>query len=182
MFGSVLSLFQFSSCCVECKSSSNALCLLCVCVCVRERERERETERETLDTPFINFPLHFHAHCRDNNYCTASSRGNDFDGLFMRASITAAVLSALLITHHAYSSIWQGLQCFAILGFSINLPSYDNVSANMKYIILTSFVAILTFWHRNYFFLILAHSVYKMWIIQEPNMLELWNKLHFEEK
>jgi len=32
------------------------------------------------------------------------------------------------------------------------------------------------------FFLILAHSVYKMWIIQEPNQLELWNKLHFEEE
>ena len=28
-------------------------------------------------------------------------------------------------------------------------------------------------------FLILAHPVYKMWKIQEPNMLELWNKLHF---
>jgi len=40
----------------------------------------------------------------------------------------------------------------------------------------------LIFWRRNYFFLILAHSVYKMWIIQEPNMLELWKKLHFEEK
>ena len=40
----------------------------------------------------------------------------------------------------------------------------------------------LTFWSRNYFFLILAHSVYKMWIIQEPSMLELWNKLHFEEE
>jgi len=40
----------------------------------------------------------------------------------------------------------------------------------------------LTFWRRNYFFLILAHPVYKIWIIQEPNMLELWNKLHFEEK
>ena len=40
----------------------------------------------------------------------------------------------------------------------------------------------LTSWRRNYFFLILAHSVNKMWIIQEPNMLELWNKLHFEEK
>ena len=40
----------------------------------------------------------------------------------------------------------------------------------------------LTFWRRNYFFLIWAHSVYKMWIIQEPNTLELWNKLHFEEK
>ena len=32
------------------------------------------------------------------------------------------------------------------------------------------------------FFLILAHSVYKMWIIQEANKLALWNKLHFEEK
>ena len=30
------------------------------------------------------------------------------------------------------------------------------------------------------FFLILAHPVYKMWIIQEPNKLALWNKLHFE--
>jgi len=40
----------------------------------------------------------------------------------------------------------------------------------------------LTFWRRNYFFLILAHPVYKMWIIQEPNKLELWNILHFEEK
>jgi len=39
----------------------------------------------------------------------------------------------------------------------------------------------LTFWSRNNF-LILAHSVYKMWIIQEPNKLELWNKLHFEEE
>jgi len=31
----------------------------------------------------------------------------------------------------------------------------------------------LTFWGRNYFFFILAHPVYKMLIIQEPNMLEL---------
>ena len=32
------------------------------------------------------------------------------------------------------------------------------------------------------FFLILAQPVYKMWITQELNMLELWNKLHFEEE
>ena len=43
-------------------------------------------------------------------------------------------------------------------------------------------VSHLTFWLRNYFFLILAHPVYKIWITQEPNMLELWNKLHFEEE
>jgi len=40
----------------------------------------------------------------------------------------------------------------------------------------------LIFWRRNYFFLILAHPVHKMWIIREPNTLELWNKLHFEGK
>jgi len=41
----------------------------------------------------------------------------------------------------------------------------------------------LTFWRRNYYFLyILAHSVHKMWIQQEPNALELWNKLYFEGK
>jgi len=32
------------------------------------------------------------------------------------------------------------------------------------------------------FFKILAHTVCKMWIKQEPNTLELWNKLHFEEE
>ena len=31
-------------------------------------------------------------------------------------------------------------------------------------------------------FLILAHAVYKIWIIQEQNKLELWNKLYFKEK
>ena len=31
-------------------------------------------------------------------------------------------------------------------------------------------------------FSILAHSVYKMSLKQEPNILEIWNKLHSEEK
>ena len=48
--------------------------------------------------------------------------------------------------------------------------------------VLCSELVQLTFWRRNYFFLILAHPVYKMWIIQEPNTLDLWNKLHFEEE
>ena len=39
----------------------------------------------------------------------------------------------------------------------------------------------LTFWRRNYIFNFNT-PVYKMWIIQEPNTFELWNKLHFEEK
>ena len=57
-----------------------------------------------------------------------------------------------------------------------------HVEAWNKLIIKFSASSWLTFWRRNYFFLILAHPVYKMWIIQEPNKLALWTKLHFEEK
>jgi hypothetical protein len=32
------------------------------------------------------------------------------------------------------------------------------------------------------FFFNFNTPVYKIWLIQEPNTLELWNKLHFEEK
>jgi len=39
----------------------------------------------------------------------------------------------------------------------------------------------LTFRRRN-FFLNFSTPVYKMWIIQKPNSLELWNKLYFEEE
>ena len=43
-------------------------------------------------------------------------------------------------------------------------------------------LCVINFLEPELFFLILAHSVYKMWIIQEPNTLDLWNKLHFEEE
>jgi len=51
---------------------------------------------------------------------------------------------------------------------------YQTVQGNAAIVWLTS-------WRRNYF-LILAHPVYKMWKIQEPKALDLWNKLHFEEE
>jgi hypothetical protein len=113
-------------------------CPVCVCVCAARMCDTRHTIHK-LSTPFwcllhCNFMWEwfwwaFYAHEATQHMC---------------ASNTVAVLNALLIAHHAYSSIWQGLQFFALLGFSINLPSYDNLSANMKYIIVTSFVAILT--------------------------------------
>jgi len=39
----------------------------------------------------------------------------------------------------------------------------------------------LTLWRRN-FLLNFSTPVFKMWIIQEPNKVALWNKRHFEEK
>ena len=42
-------------------------------------------------------------------------------------------------------------------------------------------------WHINllatdFFFQILTHPVFKMWVKQKPNKVALWNKWHFEEK
>jgi len=34
----------------------------------------------------------------------------------------------------------------------------------------------------DFYIYILAHPVCKMWIIQEPKKVALWNKRHFEEK
>ena len=34
----------------------------------------------------------------------------------------------------------------------------------------------------DFFFQTLAHPVLKMWVIQKPNKVALWNKRHFEEK
>ena len=45
---------------------------------------------------------------------------------------------------------------------------------------LVSFINLLA--PELFFFLILAQPIYKMWIIQELNTLELWNRLHFEEE
>ena len=39
----------------------------------------------------------------------------------------------------------------------------------------------LTFW-RRIFVQILAHPVFKMWVIQKPNKVALWHKRHFGEK
>ena len=48
--------------------------------------------------------------------------------------------------------------------------NYTSLSGNIKYTCIQHFTFLLvisvmknlTFWHRNYFFLILAHTVYKM--------------------
>jgi len=41
---------------------------------------------------------------------------------------------------------------------------------------------VFNLWAPGFYIQILAHPVYKMWIIQEPKKAALWNKRHFEEK
>ena len=57
--------------------------------------------------------------------------------------------------------------------------SFTNYVALLQFVIGQPYINPLA---PELFFLILAHPVYKMWIIQEPNKLALRNKLHFEEE
>ena len=86
--------------------------------------------------------------------------------------------------------------CRLILIFQIQIPAELSdvkvLPVHIKYLTLFYKGCHLSFYEQTIdqikllapelFFLILAHPVYKMWIIQEPNTLDLWNKLHFEEE
>ena len=74
-----------------------------------------------------------------------------------RGAITASIVFA---TAHHLSLFWPGW----IPHISRRRRSFNilNLSAT------------------DFFFQILAHSVFKMWVIQKPNKVALWNKRHFE--
>ena len=72
---------------------------------------------------------------------------------------------------------WSSVPCFSLINI-INIHNLEHKEFTEK--IYTLYIFTLTFW-RRIFFLILAHSVFKMWVIQKPNKVALWNKRHFEE-
>ena len=72
-----------------------------------------------------------------------------------------------------------------ILGCSISCQFYNDVEfklANFLQLIVAIKRNIFNLLDSELFFLVLAHPVYKRRIIQEPNTIELWNKLHFEDE
>ena len=68
---------------------------------------------------------------------------------------------------------------------SVRIARHTSVKASSELLtakyLLTHNATVLTFW-RRIFFQILAHPVFKMWVIQKPNKVALWNKRYFEEK
>ena len=46
----------------------------------------------------------------------------------------------------------------------------------------TNMSALFNLLATDFFFQILAHPVFKMWVTQKPNKVALWNIRHFEEK
>ena len=87
---------------------------------------------------------------------------------------------------------YESPRCLLIMSYSWMLSCrYDTIdklshskrhSVTLAFILYFSIASNINLLVPELFILILAHPVYKMWIKQEPNTLELWNKLHFEEK
>ena len=73
------------------------------------------------------------------------------------------------------SSIRMGLYRSPLVG-----RSSDFLSSRISRVCFNSYQ--LTFWRRIFFFLNFSTPVFKMWVIQKPNKVALWNKRHFQEK
>ena len=139
----------------------------CICGCVRLREA-----RELVPTANRS------RHVRKQSEETASPGARPYWRTlipvrtlgFVRLAVTKMHLTCLAIYAEGFMSIlspsrpipWQYtrlLHCsFLPIHYSLNLLATD------------------------FFFQILAHPVFKMWVIQKPNKVALWNNRRFEEK
>ena len=110
-------------------------------------------------------------------------------GQFSVRSISAFSLSFSWFTRSQSYNIWYvfwspilqghiGLSIILYLyRFDVMLPWPVTIIVRFGVTLIFSFNLL----RRNYIFNF-STSVYKMWIIQKPNTLDLWNKLHFEEE
>ena len=115
--------------------------------------------------------------------CDSSSPSRKFQDYFNWATFPYVhIPSSSLLTNHRI------IQCHIILSTQ-NRQNKSSPRSVLRKALPTpilhrqrSTASSLTFRRRIFFFQILAHSVFKMWVIQKPNKAALWNKRHFEEK
>ena len=142
---------------LNCSASSVSLMPCCVqgthSHCESESERERESERDFPEASVRNWK----AQLRQR--------------------------SSFLLSPSPFHILLSPWVCTSVLPDAVLVLKVRNSDLNTQFDIGCHIRL-----HLNYPFgagiisLILAHPVYKMWIIQEPNKLALWNKLHFKEK
>ena len=66
-------------------------------------------------------------------------------------------------------------------GLGLRVVATHGLIKQLNTAVLLHNLTILTLWRRN-FLLNFSTPVFKMWIIQEPKKVALWNKRHFEER
>jgi len=79
-----------------------------------------------------------------------------------------------LISHY-YCFVWLTFTSFSYTNMTRKKKCFGEKYENQ-------FSSLFNLLEPEFYISILAHSVGKMRIIQEPNKVELWNKRHFEEK
>ena len=81
-------------------------------------------------------------------------------------------------------NIYKRQTSMSPVGLELSIPASERLQSHALDLATTGIGAKQSHWPfgAGIIFFILAHPVYKMWIIQEPNTSELWNKLHFEEE
>jgi hypothetical protein len=105
-----------------------------------------------------------------------------------KTSLNAAASKRWRYTEFSYSSKRGCYEFFSEVLPTYRLsPSKHNKISNHKYNNTSIYrpTQLITFFNPfspELFLKILAHPVFKMWIIQEPNKVELWNRRHFEER
>ena len=112
-----------------------------------------------------------------NNCCTDNSFPQQYTSPFAHSDDFGRALLSLRTDALRLHSDTRNVELVLLLCVAVRcyLLSRYSVGFNMS-------DKWLTFWCRNYFFFNFSTPVCKMWIIQEPNTLELWNKLNFEEE
>ena len=101
--------------------------------------------------------------------------------LLLLVTTVVAVVVVIVFVAVTHFSSRKLLQLQALLSVLLLLP-FSPLNINMTHVIIKTLRMILTFWRRISLFQILAHPVFKTWVIQKPNKVALWNKRHFEEK
>ena len=104
-------------------------------------------------------------------------------------SLFSASLSFLIILRFVFQwwdmmTQWR-VNCAFVAGcIQVHVCENETSTEKKKEVRCLSFKMSITFWRRIFFFFfqILALPVFKMWVIQKPNKVALWNKGHFEEK
>ena len=103
---------------------------------------------------------------------------------YCRAGQTTDNNTAPRILHWPPKRYSQTFRIYSTFCFStLKMVARRSLNDTFTYIACLGFsIYILSFWRRIFFFQILAHPVFKMWVIQKPNKVALWNKRLLKRK
>ena len=114
-----------------------------------------------------------HNRWRNIDFFNPSQQFNFSWILFLRISIPSTPIERTKPTLAATVNFIKPYNFF----FRVRLCSVCRCKSSTQ---ISSAAVLVNLLATDFFFQILAHPVFKMWVIQKPNNVALWNKRHFE--